>query len=185
MTGFVAVIDANVLYGIEETDLLATMASVRLFRPHWSPEILDEVSRNLVQRPDLDPEAIERRLAHLNRALPDALRSAPSELVEAMPVTRSDRHVLALAVHVGAPTIVTENLRDFPAELCEPYNVEAISTDTFVLAQVHLRPDLVVSSVEAMAARRQRAPKSPDEIIDRLSRRLPVAMAELEMFRAS
>ena len=36
MSGFVVVLDANVLYGIEVTDLLATMATRRLFRPHWS-----------------------------------------------------------------------------------------------------------------------------------------------------
>lgn len=35
MPGFVVVLDANVLYGIEVTDLLATMATRRLFQPHW------------------------------------------------------------------------------------------------------------------------------------------------------
>ncbi len=39
------------------------MATRRLYRPHWSPEILDEVARNL---------AIARRIEHLNRALPGA-----------------------------------------------------------------------------------------------------------------
>lgn len=136
MAGFVVVLDANVLYGIEVTDLLATMATRRLFRPHWSPEILDEVVRNLARRPDLDPHAIERRVAHLNRALPGALMQIPPALFEAMPINENDRHVLALAVHVGAPTIVTDNLRDFPADLLDPFGVEAISSDAFA----HLGP---------------------------------------------
>lgn len=179
MTGFVVVLDANVLYGIEVTDLLATMATRRLFRPHWSSQILAEVARNLGRRPDLEPAAIERRLGYLNRALPDANQEVPAELIDAMPVNEHDRHVLALAVHAGAPTIVTENLRDFPADLCDPYGVEAISTDTFVLAQVHLRPDVVLSSIEAMAARRRRHPKTAEDIIERLGRHLPESMAAI------
>src|SRR5581483_11731840 len=76
------------------------MATRRLFRPHWSPQILDEVDRNLALRGDLRPDAIHRRIEHLNRALPGALTEVPSGLVDAMPINAKDRHVLALAVHV-------------------------------------------------------------------------------------
>ncbi|MGH9184970.1 MAG: PIN domain-containing protein, partial [Acidimicrobiales bacterium] len=130
MAARVAVLDANVLYGIEVTDLVLTMATRRLYRPHWSPEILDEVARNLRLRKDLDPSAIERRIAHMNRALPGALEAPPTALVDEMPVNDKDRHVLALAVHAGAPVIVTENLRDFPPRLLRPHEVEAVSADT-------------------------------------------------------
>lgn len=176
MAGYVVVLDANILYGIEVTDFFATMATRRLFRPHWSPQILDEVVRNLASRPDLDQIAIERRVAYLNRALPAALAEAPPALVDAMPVNDKDKHVLALAVHVGAPTIVTENLRDFPAALLDPLGIEAVSADVFALAQVDLHVDGVLRSLDAMSARRQRAPKTRDEIIDSLSRYLPVTM---------
>jgi len=40
-----------------------------------------------------------------------------------VPITEHDRHVLALAVHVEADTIVTFSLRDFPAGACEPNGV--------------------------------------------------------------
>jgi hypothetical protein len=179
LAGYVVALDANVLYGIEVTDLLATMATRRLFRPHWSLQILDEVRRNLSSRPDLDPVAIERRLGHLNHALPDALTAVPESLIDAMPVNEKDRHVLALAVHVGAPTIVTENLRDFPPNLCEPFGIEAIDADTFTLAQVHLYRSEVLASIDAMAQRRVRAPKTRAEIIERLGHHLPLAMAAL------
>lgn len=179
MAGFVVVLDANVLYGIEVTDLFATMATRRIFRPHWSPQILDEVVRNLAKRPDLERAAIDRRIGHLNRALPGALSEVPSALIDAMPVNENDRHVLALAIHVGAPTIVTENLRDFPADLLEPFGIEAISTDEFTLAQVDLHPQAVLDSIDAMAARRRRTPKTRDEIIARLHTQLPDAMTAL------
>lgn len=112
MARFVVVLDANVLYGIAVTDLMATMATRRLFRPHWSAQILDEVTRNLDRRPDLDSTAVARRIDYLNRALPDALAAIPDSLIEAMPINDKDRHVLALAVHVGAQVVVTDNLKD-------------------------------------------------------------------------
>lgn len=180
MAGYVVVLDANVLYGIDVTDLMATMATRRLFRPHWSPQILDEVARNLAKRPDLDEASTGRRIGHMNRALPNALTDVPDELIDAMPVNDKDRHVIALAVHVGAPTIVTDNLKDFPAELCEPFDVEAVSADAFTLAQVHLHRVDVLSSIDAMAARRQRFPKTRADIIERLRTLLPTAMAALD-----
>lgn len=179
MAGYVVVLDANILYGIEVTDFVATMATRRLFRPHWSPAILEEVERNLALRPDLDPGAISRRIDYLNRALPGALTEAPVELVDAMPINEKDRHVLALAVHVGAPTIVTDNVRDFPHELLEPYGIEAVTADAFALAQVDLHREGVIGAVEAIAARRRRPPKTPDTIVDALARYLPEAMAAL------
>ncbi|MEZ5177573.1 MAG: hypothetical protein R2746_04620 [Acidimicrobiales bacterium] len=103
----------------------------------------------------------------------------PGSLIDAMPVNESDRHVLALAVHVGAPTIVTENLRDFSGELLEPFGIEAISPDEFTLAQVDLHPQAVLESIGAMAERRRRVPKTPEEIIVRLGAQLPNAMAAL------
>lgn len=179
MAGYVVVLDANVLYGVEVTDLFATISTRRLFRPHWSPQIFDEVVRNLATRPDLDPAAIHRRLGYLNRALRGALPEVPESLIEAMPVNEKDRHVLALAVHAGAPTIVTENTRDFPAELLEPFGVAAVSADAFALSQVDLHPDGVRASITAMATRRRRPPKTSDEIVEALARYLPSAIAAL------
>lgn len=174
-------LDANILYGIEVTDLMASMAVRRLFRPHWSPQIMDEVMRNLMSRSDLDPRAIERRFLHLNSALPGALSEVPQVLVDAMPVNEDDRHVLALAVHVGAPTIVTSNLKHFPPEECERFDVEAIDADAFTLAQIHLHRSEVLASIDDMAARRRRHPTTRAEIIERLLRVLPTAMAELRV----
>jgi hypothetical protein len=133
-------------------DATPSQATKRIFRPRWSPQILDEVRRNLLTRPELDPAAIDRRLDHLNQALPGALTSIPPPLIEAMPINEKDRHILALAVHVGAPTIVTENLRDFPPDLLDPFGVEAISPGEFALAQVDLHPQAALASIDAMAA---------------------------------
>lgn len=98
VSGRVVVVDANVLYSIELTDLLLTLATRRLVRLHWSPMILDEVRRNLAVRPDLSAEAIDYRLRRMNLAVPAALDEPPASLVQQMAVNEHDRHVLALAV---------------------------------------------------------------------------------------
>lgn len=175
----VVVLDANVLYGIEVTDLLLTMATEHLFRPLWSPQILDEVSRNLRLRGDLQPAAVDRPIAQMNRALPAAMDEAIKPLIDAMPVNDKDRHVLALAVHAEAPVIVTENIRDFPADRIYRFKVEAIDVDAFVLDHVGRDPGAVLASVDAMARRRRRPPRTRDEIVDVLRQQLPSAMAEL------
>lgn len=90
--------------------------------------------------------------------------------------------MLALAVHVAAPTIVTDNLRDFPPDQLEPLGIEAISADAFVLAQVDLHPYEVVASLDAMATRRRRSPKTRADLATSLGRPLPRAMAELGPF---
>ena len=55
-----------------------------------------------------------------------------------------DRHVLAAAVRTGAQTIVTFNLKDFPAEALAPWNIVAQSPDEFLIHQFHLAPEGVV-----------------------------------------
>ncbi len=144
MSGRVVVVDANVLYSIELTDLFLTFAAHRLVRVHWSSTILDEVSRNLAKRADLSPDAIAYRIDRMNIAVQGALDEPPPEaLVAAMPITENDRHVLALAVHVEADSIITFNLRDFPATACEPHGVEAVDPDSFAVAIAESDPSRV------------------------------------------
>jgi predicted nucleic acid-binding protein len=177
---FVVVLDANVLYPIGLADLLVTMGRQRLYRPHWSAEILDEVRRNVVaDRPDIDPARVEKRLSQMCEALPDALQVVPKSLVDAMPIVEHDRHVLALAVAVGADSIVTQNLKDFPADVLEDFGLEAIDADTLVTAQVGLDAPAVDACIDAMAARLKAPPISSDELKERLARQLPRSMEAL------
>lgn len=173
MSRRVGVVDANVLYSIELTDLLLTLAVHRLVRLHWSESILAEVRRNLARRADLDSAAIAYRIERMNRALPGALNEAPARLTDSMPVVEHDRHVLALAVHVAADSIITFNLRDFPNEKCEPYGIEAIHPDAFTTMILDAEPAAVAVALAAIAARRARPTMTPDALLDRLSASLP------------
>jgi predicted nucleic acid-binding protein len=175
----VVVIDANVLYGIEATDLLLTLAVRRAIRVHWSPEILDEVRRNLAKRPDVTVAAISYRLDQMNRALPAALEAASDELAATMPVNDKDRHVLALAVHVEASILVTHNLRDFPESVLGPLGVEALDPDAFLTRLAVLGRDDLLAAVRDIAARRRRPPRTFDAILDRLDATIPATVAIL------
>ena len=175
----VAVVDANVLYSIELTDLLLTFAAHRLVRLHWSPTILEEVRRNLAKRADLVPDAVVYRIDRMNLAVPGALDEAPETLVEAMPIIEHDRHVLALAVHVEADCIITFNLRDFPAVACEPYGIEVVDPDSFAAAVVEIDPARVPAALDDIARRRIRPAMTLHEILDRLAAVLPTFVSQM------
>jgi predicted nucleic acid-binding protein len=179
VSGRVAVVDANVLYSIELTDLFLTFTAHRLVRLHWSPMILDEVRRNLAKRADLTAVAIDYRIDRMNRALPAALDEAPPTLVEAMPITEHDRHVLALAVHVEADSIITFNLHDFPADACEPHGVEVVDPDNFAVTMVEIDPARVHAALSDIARRRTRPAMTVHEILDRLAAVLPTFVSRV------
>jgi hypothetical protein len=170
----VAVVDANVLYSIELTDLLLTLATHRLVRVHWSDMILEEVRRNLGLRPDLSDAAIDYRIDRMNLALPDA-RQGPvaAASVESMPINAKDRHILALAVEIEADSVVTLDLGDFPIELCEPFGVEPLHPDALFDALATTEPERVAVAIGEIAARRRRPPMTPTQLLDRLEAVIP------------
>ncbi len=175
----VVALDANVLYSIELTDLFLAFGPQRVVRVHWSPAILEETQRNLALRPDLDTAAIGYRIARMNTALPGALDEAPVDLIDTMTNHPKDRHVLALAVHVGASRVVTNNLRDFPDAACNEHGVEAISPDEFATLIAKTDPTAVRQALDSVAARRRRPPTTTDQLLDRLATPLPAFVASL------
>lgn len=63
-SGFIAVLDANVLYPAPVRDILLHIAAKGLYQPKWSSEIQDEWLRNLVvNRPDLKKENLKKTVA--------------------------------------------------------------------------------------------------------------------------
>ena len=66
-TGFIAVLDANVLYPAPVRDILLNVAVKGLYQPKWSSEIQDEWLRNLVvNRPDLKKENLNKTVTAMN-----------------------------------------------------------------------------------------------------------------------
>lgn len=167
------VVDSNVLFSIELTDLCLTFATRRLIEIRWSEEILSEVRRSLEMSGRLSPVAIDRRLAAMQRALPDAMAEVPRALAAEMDIEASDRHVLALAVAASADSIVTFNIRDFPADYCMSLGVEVLTPDEF--AATTLRDDAVgvMSALTDIARRRKLPSVSVGDLLDRWRVQLP------------
>jgi len=110
-----------------------------------SEEILDEVERNLTGKFNLSPEKASRRLNHMRSAFPNAVVKDYEDLIPAMTNDPKDRHVAAAAVRGGAALIVTANIRDFPPESLEQYDIEAVHPDDFLQDQFDLDPTVTVA----------------------------------------
>jgi predicted nucleic acid-binding protein len=150
---FSAVLDTNVLYPFSLRDTLLRLAELDLYTPLWSARILEEMTRNLVER-----QITEEQAARIEVAMREAFEEAEVDAAEierlepAMTNDAKDRHVLAAAVAADSELIVTFDLDDFPPEACEPLGVEATHPDDFLLDLHDLNPDAVRAALEQQAA---------------------------------
>lgn len=150
---FIVVYDANVLYPSSLRDLLIRVAQAGLVQAKWTEEILDETFRNIKRNlPDLDPAKLDRTRQLMNKAIRDAVVMDYEPLIEVLDLPDpDDRHVLAAAIKAKAQVIVTENLKHFPPDKLNAWNVEAQGADDFVLGLVELYRPEVYAQVQRMA----------------------------------
>lgn len=137
---FPAFLDACVLIPIKLTDLLLRLAEANTYRLLWTAEVIDEVERNL-PRVGVTPEKARTRVQQMCDTFPDAMVTGYEALVPVMTNDPKDRHVLAAAVRADAAVIVTNNIKDFPLSALDPYDLDAVSPDDFLLDQLDLYPE--------------------------------------------
>lgn len=168
----VVVYDANVLYPSTLRDLLIRVAQAGLVQAKWTNQILDEVFDNLSSnRPDLPAGQLRRTRDLMCRAVRDCLVTGYEPLVATLTLPDpDDRHVLAAAIRARAELIVTTNLKDFPADSLDPWNVLARHPDEFVLDQLDVDPAAVQSAVRRIADSWRQPPGSIDDVLDGLHR---------------
>lgn len=96
----------------------------------WTLDIHEEWIRNLLlKRPDLSRDKLEGLRDMMIEVIPDSLVTGYEPAIDGLQLPDpDDRHVLAAALRANAETIVTANLKDFPAESLKPYNVVAQHT---------------------------------------------------------
>ena len=165
MDRFTALLDANVIYPAGLRDTLLRLADRNLYRARWSAMIHKEWIRNVLNdRPDLSPDQLERTRETMDQHFPDALVVGFEPLIDglSLPAPR-DRHVLAAAIRGRVDLIVTQNLKDFPQERLDPYEVEAQHPDDFALSLFDLYPGAVLGAVRDHRAALRRQPRTPEE----------------------
>jgi predicted nucleic acid-binding protein len=162
-----AFLDANVLRGQLQTDVLLSLAYARSFEPQWSAEVLDEVRRN--RPPRLSEAAIDRRLDTMKRIFHAATVSHYEHLMPEMQADAKDKHVLAAAVHGEATVLVTENVKDFNPPQTGPFAMPVQKLSPFLSQLADDNPGRVVEAMREMISRTDREPNTLPGLIDKLA----------------
>jgi predicted nucleic acid-binding protein len=145
-------------------DSLLSIAETGIYRPLWSPAVLDELRRNLTRR-GLDDKQVGHRLDQMNEAFPDAQVTGYQALIAQMTNHPKDRHVLAAAVRGDAEILVTENLRDFPGDSVNLFGLEVVTQDAFLLDQLDLAPADVLAALRRQVSRYRREPRTVEALL--------------------
>ena len=174
-----AVLDANVLYGAFNRDVLLRLAAAGLYRPRWTARIEGEwVAALLIARTDLEPQRLVRTCAAMARAFPDAAVAGYEGREDDLQLPDpDDRHVLAAAVEAQAGEVVTWNLRDFPEEALRPLGIEAVSPNTFVGSMMETDPGRVAEVLRHHRAGLLHPPLTAAEYLSHLERAGLTALA--------
>lgn len=177
------VVDADTLFGATTRGLLIHLDYQGLIRLHWSPLILDELSRALLdtgRKPDAESARRHERL--MRAALPQA--EIPTQQVQARfasvaPAMRSvkDVHVAACAAAILAGdfypstqvvSLVTKNIRDFGIRKLASQGIEVQRPDAFLLKRCQEDPAAVASAFAPLRATLRSAP-APESLLERLA----------------
>ena len=135
-----------------------------MFRPLWSDHIPAELRRNLIKA-GAKQEAVEHRLEEMAAYFPGASVTGYEGLIDSMTNHPKDRHVLAAGVAGRADVLVTENLRDFPAEAAGRYEITLCGQDDFLLGLLELYPGEVLSALRRQASRYRREPRTVSALL--------------------
>jgi hypothetical protein len=169
MTGtFCAFLDASVLYPASLRNLLMRLTLNGLFQARWSADVHEEWIRAVLRdRPDIPRERLHQIRDAMNERAEDALVTGYQALIDGLHLPDlNDRHVLAAAIVGHADVIVTRNLRDFPPEVLDRYDIEAQHPDEFIRHLLDLSPVLVVDAIRDQQASLTKPPIPMPELLD-------------------
>jgi hypothetical protein len=170
---YTALLDANVLYSVAISDALMEVAATGIYAAKWSQAIDGEWVRNLAKNRERPEADFYTRRDAMHDACPDW--EVPEEgwkLIEpclSLPDVNA-RHVLAAAVAGHADSIVTINIKHFPASVLNPLGITALHPDEFLLQQLELEPLVVLPAFKVMRARLKNPAFTPTAFVDAMER---------------
>ena len=80
-------------------------------------------------------------------------------------INEKDRHVLAAAIKTSASVIVTDNLKDFPSDYCNLFDVTPLSADSFFADCISLSPPMTIATLRQMRERLKNPEITPERLI--------------------
>lgn len=175
---FAVVLDTCVLWPSLQRDFLLTMAIEGLYRPLWSSAILAELeeheARKLVRRgarADQARASAESLISQLTTHFDDARVEGwePLEGSFGLP-DPDDEHVVAAAVVGGAGAIVTDNVKDMPADRV-PRQIQVVRPAVFAAETVEISPERALRALRTIALRHRNPRHTVAELIDLLEER--------------
>jgi hypothetical protein len=178
----VVLYDANVLYPFHLRNLLIQLGVHGIVSPRWTDAIHDEWIRNLTATGRVDRQRLLRTLDIMKRVLPDAdVGSYHYRIGGLVLPDAGDRHVLAAAIEGRAETIVTFNLKHFPAGTLAPFGLKARDPDSFLCALHESDPEAIAATVDAARLNLSRTAPSEKAFLESLCRqRLTAFVARLQ-----
>jgi predicted nucleic acid-binding protein len=151
---FTVVLDTNVLVGALSRNMLLSLAEDGLFRARWSQNTLHQEFERTFIKLYGDGDIAARQRGNIEMAFPEGLVIEDPGLMSSLTLPDpDDRHVLAAAIQTKAALIVTQNLKDLPAENLAPHEIEAISTDDFLADCIDLAGLQAVAAFRRMRER--------------------------------
>ena len=181
----IAVYDACVLYPFHLRNLLVQCAVDRLVEARWTDDIHNEWIRSLsAHEPKIPIDRLHAARDLMNAALPTAnVRGYRIHLPTISLPDADDRHVVAAAVAASASTIVTWNVRDFPAAELRKHYLQKQTPDAFLTHLYDQMPDLTVEAVANARRNLRRSLTSAEDFIQALRRqRLARFVAKIEPY---
>ena len=168
---FAAVLDACTLHPAFLRASLLWLADDHLFRPLWSPSILEEYRRSLLRRFGDDQEKAEkaeRLVAVMDTKFPFSQVTPPQSLIAALDLPDADdNHVLATAITAKADAIITYNIKDFPTEKVEPFGIEIVHPDQFMVNLIDLDQERALACLRRQREQMKNPPYTPDDFLQR------------------
>jgi len=158
-----------------------SLATAGLFAGKWSAKIEEEWIEAIEEdRPDLKGKLGQRR-DDMREAVPDWEVSASGwqAVIGSLKLPDpKDVHVLAAAIVGHADCIVTTNVKDFPKNVVQPYGIEIVHPDQFIINQWDLDELVAVAAFKHMRARRKKPQATAEDFAQVMERNGLAATAQ-------
>lgn len=168
---YLALLDANVLHPAFLRGAMLWFAEERLFRPAWSPDILEEWRRSVQRRhSDISDDRLDAMQAIMTTQFEGAEVTGYEAIVPVLNLPdQDDRHVLAAAIVGKCHGIITANTKDFPAAALAPFAMETVHPDAFIVNIIDLHPTRALAACRRHREAMKKSNPSKEEYLERFA----------------